>query len=127
MPGAGERAVEWGEDRAPGRGSGGGGGAPGTRASGRGVLGAPGASPGLFFAAGAGFALFALALSLVGCWAVSVQGYSISKALGISRFSGAELPQPGDRITNAMIKCTVSCSAPLIVQATSRKEAQSDL
>ena len=40
--------------RAPGRGGGGGGGAPLARAGGRGVLGAPGASPGLFFAAGAG-------------------------------------------------------------------------
>lgn len=74
--------------RAPGRGGGGGGGALLARAGGRGVLGAPGASPGLFFAAGAGFALFALALSLVGCCAVSVQGYPISKALGISGFSG---------------------------------------
>lgn len=51
--------------------------APRARVGGRGVPAAPGVSPRLFFAAGAGFALFALALSLVSRGVVSI---------GVTRF-----------------------------------------
>lgn len=54
---------------------GGSGGAPRARVGGRGMPGAPGVFPRPFFAAGASFALFALALSLVSRRVVSVQGY----------------------------------------------------
>lgn len=52
------------------------------------ALGAPGASPDYSLCCRCRLCLFALALPLVGCCAVSVQGYPISKALGISGFSG---------------------------------------
>ncbi|XP_007471759.1 PREDICTED: coxsackievirus and adenovirus receptor homolog, partial [Lipotes vexillifer] len=51
------------------------------------------------------------------------RGYPVSKALG-GEFSGVEQSKPGDRITNAMIKWTLSFSVPQIVQATSRKGAE---
>lgn len=61
---------------------------------GRGVPGAPGVFPRPFFAAVARFALFALALSLVSRRVVSVQGYSISKALDCE-FAGVEQSNRG--------------------------------
>lgn len=61
---------------------------------GRGVPDAPGVSPRPFFAEGASFALFALAFSLVSRGVVSVQGYSISKALGCE-FAGVEQSKRG--------------------------------
>lgn len=105
---------------------GGGARAPRARVGGRGVPGAPGVSPRLFFAADAGFALFALALSVVSRRVVSVQGYPISKPWAAS-FQLSSSPGGEAELQNAMIKWTLSLSAPQIVQATSRKEALNEL
>lgn len=63
-----------------------------------------GASPGLFFAAGAGFALFALALSLAGCCAVR-PGLPDFKSLGHQRIFRCLAACQETELQTPRIKC----------------------